>query len=316
MVRMWDQLFADADPAIESALKRGDGYNAHRLMHEHLGQTWIEVIRVLKEGGIACINIGDATRTIGGSFSLYPNHSTIIHFFQKSGLSLLPAIIWRKPSNKPNKFMGSGMLPSNAYVTHEHEYILIFRKGGTRLFSNRERIRRQRSAYFWEERNAWFSDIWTDLKGTLQSGPGIQGGNAARERSASYPFELPFRLIQMYSIQGDTILDPFLGTGTTTLAAAASGRNSVGYESDPWFSQYIRDRLRDCREYCNRYEQKRVDTHREYMDERRNAGKNSRYISERYGFDTVTFQEVKILIPLISTITENADGSFEFRYHE
>ena len=141
------------------------------------------------------------------------------------GYSVLPDIHWRKQTNAPNKFMGSGMYPAGAYVTYEHEYILIFRKGGKRQFSNEEKQIRQQSAYFWEERNEWFSDLW-DIKGTKQS---IKT-SADRTRNASYTFEITYRLINMYSIYGDTVLDPFAGLGTTTLSAMATGRNSIGID--------------------------------------------------------------------------------------
>ena len=103
------------------------------------------------------------------------------------------------------------MYPGGAYVTLEHEYILILRKNGKRKFTTQpEKQNRRESAYFWEERNIWFSDIW-DLKGIRQD---IQQKDI-RTRSAAFPFELAYRLINMYSVFGDTILDPFLGTGTT-----------------------------------------------------------------------------------------------------
>ncbi|MGD9382562.1 MAG: hypothetical protein PVH55_00780 [Desulfobacterales bacterium] len=81
--------------------------------------------------------------------------------------STLPCIIWRKQTNAPNKFMGSGMLPAGAYVTLEHEYILILGKGPKRVFEKQEdKRKRHDSAIFWEERNSWYSDVWFDAKGT------------------------------------------------------------------------------------------------------------------------------------------------------
>ena len=137
---------------------------------------------------------------------------------------------------RPNKFMGSGMLPAGAYATLEHEYILILRKGNKREFKSKEdKLRRQQSAFFWEERNVWFSDIWEDLKGTKQNNI----DKHIRERSGAYPFELPYRIINMFSLRGDTVLDPFLGTGTTTLACMATARNSIGYEVNPNFKEHL-----------------------------------------------------------------------------
>lgn len=165
MIKMWDEVMAKQNPEIQTYLDKNDGANAFEFMHLELDKVWKEVERVLIPGGFACINIGDATRTINGNFSLYPNHSRIIAAFLKLGFSNLPNILWRKQTNAPNKFMGSGMLPSGAYVTLEHEWILIFRKGGKRQFkSDIQKLRRKESSFFWEERNIWFSDLW-DLKG-------------------------------------------------------------------------------------------------------------------------------------------------------
>ncbi len=107
---------------------------AFNLMHELLNSVWNEVFRVLKNGRFACINVGDATRTVQNTFCLYPNHARILNYLLKIGFSALPDILWRKQANTPNKFMGSGMLPAGAYVTLEHEYILILRKGQKREF--------------------------------------------------------------------------------------------------------------------------------------------------------------------------------------
>lgn len=130
MIDMWDEIFSRQDEKIEKALKKSDGSLAFELMHKVLDRVWKEVFRVLSPGGFACINIGDATRTLGDNFALYPNHARILNAAQVLGFTALPCILWRKQTNAPNKFMGSGMLPAGAYVTLEHEYILILRKGG------------------------------------------------------------------------------------------------------------------------------------------------------------------------------------------
>ena len=117
MIEMWDGMFAEQNPKIREALSCKQGSIAYELMHKTLDPIWDEVYRILKGGGIACINIGDATRTIGGIFVLYPNHSRILTYMLKLGFSALPVILWRKQTNAPNKFMGSGMMPPGAYVT-------------------------------------------------------------------------------------------------------------------------------------------------------------------------------------------------------
>src|SRR5690606_14304213 len=174
-------------------------------------------------------------------FALYPNHSAIIDAFRELGMVNLPNIIWRKQTNAPNKFMGAGMLPAGAYVTLEHEWILIFRKEGKREFKTQEeKLKRRESAFFWEERNIWFSDLW-DLKGTRQH----MKKDSSRLRSGAYPYEIPYRLINMFSLKYDVVLDPFLGTGTTMLAAITSQRNSIGYEIDPAFREIIKKNVKE-----------------------------------------------------------------------
>ena len=213
MIAMWDDIMSRQNPAIADALAANDGNLAFSLMHNESDKIWAEVCRVMKPGGFVCVNIGDATRTLDGLFQLFSNHSRIVQFFVQQGFSCLPAILWRKPTNAPNKFMGSGMLPAGAYITLEHEYILVFRKGGKRVFPTElEKLCRQQSAFFWEERNQWFLDMW-DVRGTQQR----LLTTTSRERSGAYPFEIPHRLINMYSVRGDVVLDPFLGTGTTTV---------------------------------------------------------------------------------------------------
>jgi DNA modification methylase len=252
-------------------------------------------------GGFACINIGDATRTINDEFQLYPNHSRIISAFQILGLSNLPNIIWRKQTNAPNKFMGSGMLPSGAYVTLEHEWILVFRKGGKRQFkTENEKLRRKRSSFFWEERNIWFSDLW-DLKGTKQK----INSSESRKRSAAFPFELAYRLINMYSLQGDTILDPFLGTATTTIASIASNRNSIGYEIDPNFLNIIKDNIENTDiNSLNSYIQNRIENHKQFIMERNNDPKKKeiKHFNENLKMQVMTSQETEIKLNLIEKI--------------
>lgn len=129
MIEMWDACFMEQDPEIKRELEQNQGWQAYEKMHRVLDRVWQECDRVLQTGGFICINIGDATRTIGSAFQMYPNHCRITQFFADRGYSVLPDLIWRKPTNSPNKFMGSGMYPAGAYVTYEHEHILILRKG-------------------------------------------------------------------------------------------------------------------------------------------------------------------------------------------
>ena len=150
MIKMWDDPFSMMSGNIENALLAKDGNLAFELMHQELDKVWEELFRVTKDGGFVCINIGDATRTINERFQLYSNHSRIINACVKIGFVSLPVILWRKQTNAPNKFMGSGMLPAGAYVTLEHEYILIFRKNSKRQFRDEvAKTERMKSSFFW-----------------------------------------------------------------------------------------------------------------------------------------------------------------------
>ena len=304
MIEMWDEVFGSLNPAITDALNNENGFEAYDLMNKELNKVWAEVDRVLAPGGIACINVGDATRKIGDSFQLYSNHSRIICCFEQMGYQVLPDILWRKQSNKPNKFMGSGMLPPNAYVTLEHEYILIFRKGGNREFKKQEEKEHRRdSAYFWEERNKWFSDVWEDVKGTSQK----MSNKELRNRNGAYPFELAYRLINMYSVKGDTVLDPFLGTGTTIIAAIASGRNSVGYEIDPNFEEFIIEGILESKDNSNEYIQERINNHINFVNDRVVEKGPLKHESDVYDFAVMTSQERKSSFQYINEIN-NENG--------
>ncbi len=310
MIEMWDSCFAGINPDIRQSLDSGDGRRAFVLMHSELDRVWAEVVRVLKEGGIACVNIGDATRKIGEVFRLYPNQARIASAFFDLGLDALPVILWRKQTNAPNKFMGSGTLPAGAYVTLEHEYILILRKGGKRAFSSSlEKLNRRQSAFFWEERNEWFSDIW-DFKGARQavSAPGIRG------RSGAFPAELAYRLICMYSVYGDTVLDPFLGTGTTMTAAAAAGRSSIGVELDPRFEPLIDENMRTVTVYSSERARDRLRAHMAFIEETPARMGALKHTNLCYNFPVVTSQETELELLEAVEITRAADNEYEVSY--
>ena len=313
MIEMWDEMFTQQSSSVKKALDKGNGTNAFELMHQILDPVWKEVYRVLKVGSFACINIGDATRTINGNFVLYPNHMRILKCALELGFSALPCILWRKQTNAPNKFMGSGMLPAGAYVTLEHEYILILRKGPKREFKKEtdKKIRRE-SAIFWEERNSWFSDVWFDVKGTPQA---LNDKNA-RLRSAAYPFEVVYRLINMYSAKGDIVLDPFLGTGTTTAAAIASGRNSIGYEIDPSLENVI-DRIKDAIvDSSQQIIRRRLAKHLEFVVNWLKTKGGFKYDNKYYRFPVMTAQEKKLIFNDPINITLSETGMFEVNYSD
>ena len=312
MIEMWDGVFKTLNPDIAGHLKKARGAEAFEAMHRILDPVWGEVFRVLKPGGILCVNIGDATRTLGGRFALYTNHARILGRLLHIGFSALPAILWRKQTNAPNKFMGSGMMPPGAYVTLEHEYILVLRKGGKREFyTAREKDNRRESAYFWEERNIWFSDVWMDLKGTRQK----MDRQTDRKRSGAFPFELAYRLVNMFSVKGDTVLDPFLGSGTTMAAAMASGRNSVGFELDGGLREVIASRAGDVAARANRRIHRRLSDHLVFVRDRRERNGAFKYANRHYGFPVVTRQESDLLIN--DLLSAALDGqSFEVTYDD
>jgi DNA modification methylase len=236
MIKMWDTQFAATNPQIaklqqelEHTGKEETVTQIYDAMHETLARTWRETFRVLIDGGIACINIGDATRTVNGRFRLFPNHSRITEHCEKAGFTTLPYILWKKPTTKPKykgkgAFLGSGFLPPNAYVTLDCEFILIFRKGKLRKFPPNDPCRYE-SAFTKKQRDEWFTQVW-DIAGIRQTESKLE------RRTAAYPDEIADRLIRMFSVKGDTVLDPFLGSGTTIKLAMRNDRNSVGYEAD------------------------------------------------------------------------------------
>ncbi len=313
MIDMWDSLFTSLNTEISKCIENGAAISAFELMHQELDKVWSQCYRVLKPGGLACIIIGDATRTIKSIFQLFPSHSRIIVYCLSLGFQPLPLIIWRKQTNAPNKFMGSGMLPPTAYVTLEHEYILIFRKNGKRTFKSAdEKINRDESAYFWEERNNWFSDIWEELKGVKQNLNEVE----LRNRSAAYPFELAYRLINMFSIKNDVILDPFLGTGTTTLAAIASQRNSIGVELDQCFRNHIIKKILSSTNLINNYITERLRKHIEFVQKYEETQIPLKYRSLNYGFPVMTKQEEKIKLPVIKRIIQKDSNKIVAEYSE
>ena len=168
---------------------------------------------------------------------------------------------------------------------------MLFRKGEKRTYSDPDlQASRSASAYFWEERNRWFTDIWEipDVEQRLV-------GGETRSLSAAYPLEVPYRLIQMYSLQGDTVLDPFLGIGTTQVAAIASCRNSIGFEIDPSLKTILQRNLTGVRiDEINALIKKRYDQHIRFVQEREAKGKPLKYYHSRWKMKVMTSQETAI----------------------
>jgi len=311
MIEMWDEMFSLQNPAIKNDLELGNGNAAFLKMHDILNSIWKECDRVLADNGFVCINIGDATRTIGDNFQLYSNHTQIINQFVSMGYSVLPDIHWRKQSNAPNKFMGSGMYPAGAYVTYEHEYILVFRKGRRRIFKGEGKMLRQKSAFFWEERNIWFSDLW-EIKGTSQT---IISSKADRDRSASFPLEIPFRLVNMYSVEGDTVLDPFAGLGTTNIACMIAKRNSIGVEINSEIAEIALNNMNQNVNDLNKIIDNRIKRHMEFIENLPEDKKVKCYRNSPHGFLVKTKQETAIEIEQLAGITRK-DNKYVCQYEK
>ena len=148
MIKMWDIIFARADPKNCGAVARtgrADGEDEDGERRSTMRCTFIserfggKLTGFLWTVALHAINIGDATRTVNGKFELFPNHARIMEICEKIGFTTLPYILWKKPTTKPTykgkgAFLGSGFLPPNAYVTLDCEFILLFRKGNLRKF--------------------------------------------------------------------------------------------------------------------------------------------------------------------------------------
>ena len=196
------------------------------------------VFRVLVPGGRLICVVGDvclSRRKNRGRHTVVPLHAAIQERCRKIGFDNLAPIIWHKIANASYEVEGrSGFLGKpyepNAVIKNDIEYILMQRKpGGYRSPSIAARVLSVISS---ENHAKWFQQIWTGLTGA-----------STKDHPAPYPLELAERLIRMFSFVGDTVLDPFLGTGTTSVAAAKWGRNSIGFEIDREYHEYSRQRL-------------------------------------------------------------------------
>ncbi len=201
----------------------------------NLNLVWSECHRVLKNGSRLCVNIGDqfARAVYYGRYKVIPIRTEIIKFCESIGFDYMGAIIWQKQTTMNTtggaSIMGSFPFPKNGIVSIDYEFILILKKLGTPI--KPDPILKEQSKLTTEEWKKYFSGHW-NFNGAKQDG-----------HIAMFPEELPKRLIKMFSFVGDTILDPFLGSGTTSLAAKNLERNSWGYEINKDFIPFIKDKL-------------------------------------------------------------------------
>lgn len=208
------------------------------LFLTELDHVWRECFRVLVPGGRLICVVGDvclSRRKNRGRHTVVPLHAAIQERCRTIGFDNLAPIIWHKIANASYEVEnGSGFLGKpyepNAVIKNDIEFILMERKpGGYRSPSVAARVLSVISS---ENHAKWFQQIWTGLTGA-----------STRNHPAPYPLELAERLIRMFSFVGDTVLDPFLGTGTTSVSAAKWGRNSIGFEIDKDFHEFARKRL-------------------------------------------------------------------------
>jgi DNA modification methylase len=223
-------------------------YNEHKDQMGHiapyddfvaeLDQVWRNCYRALVPGGRLIINVGDvclSRKKNNGRHTVVPLHATIQERCKSMGFDNLAPIIWHKIANANYEVAGGGGFlgkpyEPNAVIKNDIEFVLMQRKpGGYRSPTKHERILSIISA---ENYQIWFRQIWSDLRGT-----------SSPKHPAPFPVEFAERLIRMFSFVGDTVLDPFMGTGTTNLACARWGRNSIGIELDARYFELARDRV-------------------------------------------------------------------------
>lgn len=204
-----------------------------------LETVWRQCFDALVPGGRLICVVGDvclSRRKNNGRHTVVPLHASIQERCRRLGFDNLATIIWHKIANAAYEVQGGGGFlgkpyEPNAVIKNDIEFILMQRKsGGYRKPSLESRIMSLISAENYQE---WFQQIWTGLTGA-----------STKHHPAPYPAVLAERLIRMFSFVGDTVLDPFLGTGTTTVAASRCGRNSIGVELDPTYFQSACRRIR------------------------------------------------------------------------
>jgi len=212
----------------------GHGQDLHAYLRD-LYAVWRECFRVLRPGARLCVNVGDqfARAAVYGRYKVIPLHAEIVAQGETAGFDYMGSIIWRKRTTMNTSggavIMGSYPYPPNGVVELDYEFILLFRKPGKAPPSDPEA--RAASALTKEEWKRYFSGHWSF------------GGARKAGHEAMFPLELPRRLIRMFSCVGDTVLDPFLGSGTTAQAALELGRGAVGYEINPEFVEMARGKL-------------------------------------------------------------------------
>ncbi len=213
----------------------GHGQSLHEYLQD-LYRVWQECFRALREGGRLCINVGDqfARAAVYGRYKVIPLHAEFINQCEHLGFDFLGAVIWQKKTTmNPSggaTVMGSYPFPPNGIVELDYEFIQIFKKPGpSKKVSEEIKAASKLTKEEWKE---YFAGHW------------YFGGARQVGHEAMFPEELPRRLIRMFTFEGDTVLDPFVGSGTTVKAALDLSRNAVGYEINGDFLEAIQQKLR------------------------------------------------------------------------
>ncbi|QNI31197.1 site-specific DNA-methyltransferase [Alloacidobacterium dinghuense] len=205
-----------------------------------LDKVWRHCARVLVPGGRICCVVGDicVSRKRGGRHHVMPLHADIQVRSRKLGLDCLTPILWQKITNGATEAEGNGAgfygkpYQPGSIVKNDTEFILLLRKGGE--YRSAEPVQKVLSMLTKDEMQGWLRSGWADLPGA---------STTKSKHPAPYPIELAERLIKLFSFAGDTILDPFLGTGSTTAAAIRTGRNSIGIEIEPSYLEVARQKI-------------------------------------------------------------------------
>jgi site-specific DNA-methyltransferase (adenine-specific) len=208
----------------------------YEKFHDELDKVWTHCFRALVPGGRLVCVVGDVclSRRRHGRHMVMPLHADIVVRARRLGFDNLSPVFWYKIANanyeveNGSSFLGKPFEP-NAIIKNDVEFILFLRKpGGYRQPTEEQR---ELSRLSKDEHQEWFQQVWN------------LGGASTKHHPAPFPEELAYRLVRMFSFVGDTVLDPFMGTGTTLLAAAKCGRNAVGVEVEPSYARMARERL-------------------------------------------------------------------------
>lgn len=206
---------------------------------DELDKVWCECARVLAPGGRICCVVGDVCiPRKQGRHRVMPLHADIMVRARSLGLDALTPILWFKIANGVTEAKGNGAgfygkpYQPGAIIKNDAEYILFLRKGGQ--YRSPSTTQKALSMLSKDEMKSWLRSAWFDIKGE----------STRKGHPAPYPESLAARLIKLFSFAGDTVLDPFVGTGTTSLAAIATGRNSIGNEIEPAYFKMAEQRLR------------------------------------------------------------------------